>query len=368
MDEHLPWHEPLWRQIQQRHAAGRLPHALLLAGPAGLGKLIFARRLAQSLLCESPTAEGDGCGQCRSCRLFRAGSHPDYSVVQPEDEQKSAESDPSTGEAREAAGSSKKKKSKVIKIDQIRTLCAFLGHTAQYGGYKIALLEPADQLNVNAANSLLKTLEEPPGTCLLLLVAARPARLPATVRSRCQLIRFDRPALELALPWVTARISDGLKPADVLEVAGGSPLAALRYAEGDRWQRRRGLAESYDRLLTGRLDPIQAAEQWTQGDLAENLRWLIGWHTDLIRLRMNAADQPNPEPLHLNHPDLRSLLQRWAARPVPRVLFERLDAAIRLHTLCTTAQVNAPLLLEAFLSEAAGAHDPASPGRPHKEG
>ena len=77
MDEHLPWHEPLWRQIQQRHAAGRLPHALLLAGLAGLGKLIFARRLAQSLLCESPTAEGDGCRHGRRCRLFRAGSHPD---------------------------------------------------------------------------------------------------------------------------------------------------------------------------------------------------------------------------------------------------------------------------------------------------
>ncbi len=375
MDEHLPWHEPLWQQTQQRHAAGRLPHALLLAGPAGLGKLIFARRLAQALLCESPSTEGDGCGHCRSCQLFRAGSHPDYSVVQPEDEQKSTEGAASAGEAGET-GNSKKKKSKVIKIDQIRTLCAFLGHTAQYGGYKIALLEPADQLNVNAANSLLKTLEEPPGTCLLLLVAARPARLPATIRSRCQLIRFDRPALELALPWLTARISGGLKPADVLEVAGGSPLTALRYAEGDRWQRRRDLAENYDRLLTGRLDPIQAAEQWAQGDLAENLRWLIGWHTDLIRLRMNATDQSaperlkpmNPGPLHLNHPDLRPLLQRWAARPAPRVLFTRLDAAVRLHTLCTTAQVNAPLLLEAFLSEAAGNHEPSVPGRPFKEG
>jgi DNA polymerase-3 subunit delta' len=347
MDEHLPWHDPLWRQIQQRHAAGRLPHALLLAGSAGLGKLIFARRLAQALLCESPTGEGDGCGQCRSCRLFRAGSHPDYSVVQPEDEQKAGENAASAGEAGETS-SSKKKKSKVIKIDQIRDLCAFLSHTAQYGGYKIALLEPADQLNVNAANSLLKTLEEPPGTCLLLLVAARPARLPATVRSRCQLIRFDRPAVELALPWLKTHLSGGLEPENLLEVAGGAPLVALRYAEGDRWQRRRELAENYDRLLTGRLDPIQAAEQWTQGDLAENLRWLIGWHTDLLRLKMN------PEPLHLNHPDLRPLLQRWAARPAPRVLFERLDAAVRLHTLCTTAQVNAPLLLEAFLSEAAG--------------
>ena len=344
MDEHLPWHEPLWRQIQERRAVGRLPHALLLGGPPGLGKLSFACRLAQALLCESPGAAGDACGQCRSCRLFRAGSHPDYSRVQPEDEQKSGEGDSSAGDT----GSGKKKKSKVIKIDQIRDLCAFLDHTAQYGGYKIALLEPADQLNVNAANSLLKTLEEPPGACVLLLVAARPARLPATVRSRCQLIRFDRPATEQALPWLTARMTGDLDPATVLDVAAGSPLVALSYAEGDRWRRRRELADGYDRMLTGRLDPIQAAEQWMQGDLAENLRWLIGWHTDLIRLKMN------PEPPRLSHPDLSPWLRRWTARQAPRILFERLEAVVQLYTLCTTAQVNAPLLLEAFLSEAAG--------------
>ena len=355
MDESLPWHEPLWRQLQQRRAAGRLPHALLLAGPAGLGKLIFARRLAEALLCESPSVEGDACGQCRGCRLFRAGSHPDYSVVQPEEDQNSSEDDSPAG----GAGGGKKKKSKVIKIDQIRELCAFLGHTTQYGGYKIALLEPADQLNVNAANSLLKTLEEPPGACVLLLVAARPARLPATVRSRCQLIRFDRPPITLALPWLAARVGGGLvEPATLLDVAGGAPLAALRYADGDRWRRRRELAEGYDQILMGRLDPIQAAEQWTQGDLAENLCWLIGWHTDLIRLKMN------PAPHCLSHPDLRPLLRRWATQPTPRVLFERLDAAVRLHTLCTAAQANAPLLLEAFLSEAAGGDESGVPRTP----
>ncbi|MFO7642692.1 MAG: DNA polymerase III subunit delta', partial [Candidatus Competibacteraceae bacterium] len=166
MDEGLPWHEPLWRQFQQSRAAGRLPHALLLAGPAGLGKLAFAKRLARALLCETPDVEGDACGRCRSCRLFQAGSHPDYRMEQPVEE------------------------GKAIRIDPIRELCGFLGFTAQYGGYKIALLEPADRLNLNAANSLLKTLEEPPGDCLLLLVTAHPARLPATVRSRCQKVSF----------------------------------------------------------------------------------------------------------------------------------------------------------------------------------
>lgn len=320
-DERLPWHQDLWRQLQQRRAAGRLPHALLLAGPAGLGKGLFARRLARALLCDHPAADGEACGQCRSCRLFRAGSHPDYSVVQPAED------------------------GKIIRVDQIRELCAFLGYTAQYGGYKIALLEPADQMNVNAANSLLKTLEEPPGNSLLLLVTAQPARLPATVRSRCQKVRFDLPAATMAIPWLAARIAGEAEPAALLDIAGGAPLVALTQADGECWRRRRELFECYAQALAGRMDPIRAAERWTQGDLTENLRWLIDWHTDLIRLKMNA------DPPRLSNPDLHSVLRRWADQQTTCTLFDRLDAVVRLHALCATTQVNAPLLLEAFLSD-----------------
>lgn len=344
MDERLPWHQTLWRQLQQRRSAERLPHALLLTGAAGLGKSLFARRLARALLCETPAAEGEACGQCRSCQLFRAGSHPDYRLVQPEEDKKISDGDSLAGDAGETGA--KKKKSKVIKIDQIRELCAFLGYTSHYGGYKIALLEPADRLHINAANSLLKTLEEPPGNSVLLLVTAQPARLPATVRSRCQRIHFDRPAATVAIPWLAAQVnSDAPQPKVLLDSASGAPLIALSYADGDRWRRRRALVECYDQVLTRRMDPVRAAENWIQGDLAENLRWLIGWHTDLIRLKMNA------DPPYLSHPDLRPVLWRWV-EPYPcRTLFERLDAVVRLHTLCTTTSVNAQWLLEAFLSD-----------------
>ena len=323
-DARLPWHDALWRQLQQRRIAGRLPHALLLAGPAGLGKLTFARRLAQALLCASPDTEGDACGQCRSCRLFQAGTHPDYSPVQPAED------------------------GKVIKIDQIRDLCAFLSYTPQYGGCKIALLEPADRLNVNAANSLLKTLEEPPGNCLLLLVTAQPARLPATVRSRCQVLPFSSPAPDIAMPWLKARIAGGLDAAALLDAAGGAPLAALTYADGERWRRRQELAEGYEQVLAGRLDPIRAAESWMQGDVAENLRWLVSWQMDVIRLKMS------PYPPRLSNPDLRSLLRGWAERQAPLLLFDRLDTILRLYALCATTQVRADLLLEAFLGDASG--------------
>lgn len=322
-DERLPWHQDLWRQIQGRQRAGRLPHALLLAGPDGLGKSLFARRLAQALLCARPDADGEACDHCRGCRLFRAGSHPDYRMVRPEED------------------------GKVIKVDQIRELCAFLGYTAQYGGQKIAVLEPADRLNVNAANSLLKTLEEPPGNGVLLLVTAQPARLPATVRSRCQKIRFDPPATAVAVPWLAARIEEGLEPAVLLEVAGGAPLMALAHADGAGWHRRRELFESYAQVLAGRADPIRAAENWSRGDLAENLRWLVSWHIDLIRLKMIS------EPPRLGNPDLRSALRRWADQQTPRALFDRLDAAIRLRALCATTPVNAQWLLEAFMGDSA---------------
>lgn len=325
VDECLPWHMAPWQQLWQRHAAGRLPHALLLAGPAGLGKGVFARRLIRALLCTQVDAEGKACGLCRGCRLVQVGSHPDMQVLQPEED------------------------GKPIKIDAVRELCIFLGCTTQYGGYKIALLEPADRLNVNAANSLLKTLEEPPGNSLLLLVSDRPARLPATVRSRCQRIDFAPPPLASARDWLTPQIPAAIDPVVLLAITGGAPLAALAQADGARWARRRTLFEAYRQTLAGSADPVCVAQDWMQGDLSENLCWLIGWHHDLIRLKMMG------DPPRLDNPDLRPVLQEWARQHALRTLFERLDAAMRLRAVYATTQVNVQMQLEAFLG--GGARD-----------
>lgn len=326
MVERLPWHESVWQQLQTRRVAARLPHALLLVGRPGLGKLDFARRWAAALLCKAPEANGDACGRCRTCHLFQVGSHPDYALLQPAEE------------------------GKVLKVDQIRQLSEFLSLTAQYGGYKVALLAPADALNLNAANSLLKTLEEPPDNTLLVLVTAHPARVPATVRSRCQWLRFEPPTAEVALPWLASRCPTGIEPQALLALADGAPLAALAAAEPQSWSRRQQLFESYQRILAGSADPIRVAEGWLQGDLTENLRWLVGWHIDLIRLKM--VDKPP----HLANPDLHPVLQHWASRLTGRALFERCDAAIRLARLCSTTQANPQLLLEVFFGAGVTAH------------
>ncbi len=323
VDSLLPWQHTQWELIMQSKRANRMPHALLCSGPEGLGKQIFARRLAQALLCNTPVSDRSSCGVCQGCRLFIAGSHPDYLPIEP-----------SQG-------------SKVIKVDQIRELSAFLNHTSRFGGYKIVLLRPADGMNINAANSLLKTLEEPTAGSLLLLVSAVASRLPATVRSRCQTLVFQQPAIDQAIAWLRPRIGDHADPVLLLSLAGGAPLIAQSFAESERLARRRALFTCYSEVLLAKTDPVRAAELWVKDGLAENLSWLIGWCMDMIRLKIVAS------PPRLLNPDLRSALRQLAGGLSAQTLFRQLDAAIRLHELSIT-QVNPQLMIEAFLGDCYG--------------
>ncbi|MBI5040490.1 MAG: DNA polymerase III subunit delta', partial [Gammaproteobacteria bacterium] len=157
MKSPYPWQDTEWAQLRARAAQRRLPHALLVTGPAGVGKCDFADAFARSLLCKHPAGDGSACGNCEACHLVRAGTHPDYlTVTFIEDKTQ-------------------------IGIDQIRELCRALALKSHAGGYKIAIVTPAERMTVEAANSLLKTLEEPTDNTLLMLVTEQPARLPATI-------------------------------------------------------------------------------------------------------------------------------------------------------------------------------------------
>lgn len=207
-------HEATWQRLQARRA--QLPHALLLAGARGLGKLALARRFAAALLCEQPDARGDACGACPSCNWLGQGNHPDFRLLQPE---ALAEAEPGEGE---------KKASQQITIDQVRGLDDFLHVGTHRLGLRVVLVHPAEAMNRSTANALLKTLEEPSPDTLFLLVSNEPDRLLPTVRSRCQTLSVPAPETSLAIRWLEA--SGVEQAARWLPLAGGAPLLAAELA------------------------------------------------------------------------------------------------------------------------------------------
>lgn len=274
-----PWPSPLPWQQQQREQCLRsaqaqtLPHALLISGQAGLGKLDFARTFSQLLLCDSPQADGVACGHCQGCHLFTVGNHPDFRQVDLEE------------------GSSQ------IKIDQIRSINNFMSLSRQYSHYKIVVIPAAETMNHNAANSLLKTLEEPPGWSLIILVTSRPALLTATIRSRCQKLEFNIPPYEQSLSWLQNQL-DHPDPALVLKLAGGAPLTALQLVEGDLLQVRQSVFTELTAVLSGEQSPVAVAKRWAEVRPELIVSWLIAWLADAIRLVSGAQAD------HLDNPDI----------------------------------------------------------------
>ena len=224
----LPWIAELLKLILATQRA----HALLLHGPQGIGQFELSQTLAQAWLCEATLHNGSGvprpCGVCGSCRLVQAHSHPDLLVLVPDALRESTGwgaqvDDASTEKA------SKAKPSKEIKVDAVRSAVGFSQSTAARGRGKVVLIHPAERMNAIAANSLLKTLEEPPGDARFILSCAAPEVLLPTIRSRCQAVALALPASSVACAWLAQRgIAD---PAIILAAAGGQPQEALEWTQ-----------------------------------------------------------------------------------------------------------------------------------------
>ena len=289
-----PWLHSQWAALVSALHQGRLPHALLITGQPGTGKAVFTASLTALLLCEESAGRDSPCGRCHGCRLLSAGNHPDLFRI-------------TTGEDATA-----------IKVDQIRALAEVLSFSHHGDAWKVAVLDPADAMNSNAANSLLKTLEEPTDNTVLLLVSHQPARLPATIRSRCQEVRIDVPDRVTALQWLRGH-NAGSRSDVYLSLAGGAPLLALELARGNVLKERQERFRQFSGIVSGREDPLAVAQHWAGDEDFQGLRWLREWLMDLLRIRMTGHTGD------VRSIDLLDDLESLALRLDSRVMFARLD-------------------------------------------
>lgn len=314
------WYEDVLRGLLARRDT--LPHALLLTGPAGIGKAMFSATLTKALLCQRPSETHLYCGECQSCQLLAAGTHPDCYPVSLE-------------------GSGTDKQAKEIKVDQIRQLCQSLAQTSQLGGHKLAIIDPADTLNRNAANSLLKTLEEPTADTLLILVTASPAALLPTIRSRCQRLSLQPPGREEVLAWLQAEYASA-QPGALLALAEGAPFRAAALADSGALERRAALFQAFRDIAGKRQDPVQHAAKQGKELSADSFIWMLSWVQDLICLGSNA---PNSALLNA---DLEKDLQALATRIDLQNLFSFYDRVQQALGMLRSS-VSVQLLFESLL-------------------
>jgi len=275
--QHVRGHDELIAAFGRAVARGRLAHAYLFVGPTGVGKRLFARQLAKTLLCESPPAgRWDSCDACTACALVDAGTHPDlFAVARPEDKLE-------------------------MPIEVIRELCNGLALKPARGGRKVAVVDDADDLNEESANSFLKTLEEPPPGSLLILIGTSADRQLPTIRSRCQVIPFAPLSDELVEELL--RTDAELEAADVARLArmsGGSPGLARDLADPKLWAFRTQVLEE---LARPKPDSPKLFREWQSllEDAGKDagsqrrratlvLRLLIDGFRDALRVTANGA-------------------------------------------------------------------------------
>lgn len=317
------WHAGAFRGLLDNRPT--LPHALLLSGARGIGKLAFARALAQALLCESASHGEPACGACSACAWFDTGSHPDFRQVEPTAESNHAEVE--EGEKNE------KKKSIIISIDQIRALTELIALSSHQGHAKVIVIHPAEMMNVSAANALLKNLEEPPARTYFLLVTHRLQQVLPTIKSRCRHVTLQTPEPSVAQAWLKAQGVD--EPALALAQAGGAPLLALELDDPEYWGTR---AAFLRRLSAPDLQPIAAAEALRDIPIPQAVSWLQKWTYDLIYSRHTGCVRYNP--------DHAQALKQAGAR------FDYL-ATVRFHRELVRLQraVHHPLNPRLFLSQ-----------------
>ncbi|MCB1703378.1 MAG: DNA polymerase III subunit delta' [Halioglobus sp.] len=262
----LPWHEQEWALLHRQLGDGQLAHALLLVGRQHTGKQQLAMALSRLLLCAQPR-DSLNCGECHACQLSGTGAHGDFLWVAPVE------------------------KSRVIKIDQVREVVRFTSKTAGFGVRKVIVLAPAESMNVNAFNALLKSLEEPAQDTHLLLVCDNMHGVPATIRSRCQILHLPTPGAAASLEWLDRTTGQRAQSEKLLALSDGLPLlAAELYCSGgaEEFAARRQVLPG---LIAGRITVAQASALWEDLEMSAILEQ---FSADLQRLLVSLPKERLP--------------------------------------------------------------------------
>jgi DNA polymerase-3 subunit delta' len=267
-----PWLESAWQRLLATRA--RPAQALLLAGPRGVGKSELAQAWAQALLCEAPQPDGAACGSCPACHWFETGAHPDFRLVTLQ-EKTSKE-----GEIRMATA---------IEVDQARETVDFVQLSTYRAGFRVVRVDPADSLNLAAANALLKVLEEPPLNTVFVLVSDQPRRLLPTIRSRCTRLDIGLPPVEQAAQWLAGQgVDDAV---NLLSLSGGTPLDAQRWADGGELDERRAVLQ--DLARPDQIDPVTLGERWKAVSPQTWHNVAYKWLGDLLAVKLQGKVQFN---------------------------------------------------------------------------
>ena len=290
------WLRPLWRRLTDD--VDSLHHSLLICGAAGLAKREFAIAFSQWLLCERARVDAPACGECRNCVLFAAATHPDFHVLTTERESSGGRIELIARYSDRYQDAAKREKranpSSVIPIDEVRLLIDRFATHPHIAARKVAVLVPAERMNVNSANALLKLLEEPPSNAVLMLVTHAPQALPATILSRCMRIEAVAPSASDARDWLAKRApkasDEDLQAA--LKLSGGAPLGALAAHHAELPPLYRAFLRETAALAAGNRGALDWSGEFAKHDLAQLLIWLHHLSCDLIRA--STAGAPNP--------------------------------------------------------------------------
>lgn len=287
----LPWHKATF---QKWHEQTHRSHAYLIVSPEDTGGESLLHSFAASVLCETPSSSFEACGHCSGCSLIQASSHPDYRILRPT----------IWDVANEIEETRPEKPSKHITIDQVRDLASMVNQTSHRGGQRVVLIYPAHTLNANAANALLKTLEEPPANTVFFLLAHDIKQLLPTIISRCQRLTAPAPELSSAMDYLNTTIGSQDDWADKLHAESGAVMRvvnlnttnyftlqeqfASELAKGAQSNALK-LAEQFDKHIKDAAKAQLSGEPLSI-DMGIVITWLQRWVHDLSCIAQQAGD------------------------------------------------------------------------------